>query len=241
MKPALRPVSLLLALPLAAPPQVSGGSEVDFNSRYVWRGIACSDGPVLQANDWVSARGFTLNGWANLVLTQEPQQGEVNSVSASLTYDKEYAGFRLEPLIEYWADRRIARVADPATGELSLNISRSIGPVRVFLLQTVDAFRFRGAAYSETGITRSFAWRGIKTDSTARVGWANREFMDAYVRLPKGALLDAGVEIASTIPVFRTFYVKPHCVWTYLPERRVRQVLRPASLWDAGIAFGVTF
>jgi len=121
-----------------------------------------------------------LNAWANLVLTKEPEQGEVNGVSASLTCDKAYAGFCLEPMREYWADRRIAGVADPPTDELSIDISRSIGAVRVFLLQTVDAFRFRGAVSGRRDRNhQDFCWKGIKTDSTARAGRANRAFTDA--------------------------------------------------------------
>ena len=40
--------------------ELSFGAELDGNSRYVWRGLALSSGPVLQPSAWVSLAGFTL-------------------------------------------------------------------------------------------------------------------------------------------------------------------------------------
>jgi len=226
---------------VAAQAQVSGGFELDFNSRYVWRGLASSDGPALQPDAWVTASGFTLNAWANVNLTTQAEQGGIDSASVSLAYEKEYAGFRFTPMVEYWGDRRIAGISDPPSGEFSVNISHAAGPVGVFLLQTVDSFKFRGATYTETGLTKSFTWGKVTIDATLRVGWANKTFFEAYGSLPAGGLLDAGGEVSSNIPIGKGFYLRPHVVWTYLPEARVRAVFRPGSLADAGIALGFSF
>ena len=45
------------------------GAEMDFNSRYVWRGLLLDDGPVGQPSAWISAFGFTLTAWSNVAMT----------------------------------------------------------------------------------------------------------------------------------------------------------------------------
>src|SRR5262245_60166899 len=55
-------------------PKVTYGFETDFNSRYVWRGIAQSEGPVEQTTAWVSVSGFTFCAWGNMELGRGPQR-----------------------------------------------------------------------------------------------------------------------------------------------------------------------
>jgi hypothetical protein len=219
---------------------VSGSVEPDFNSRYVWRGFAYSQGPVLQENVSLAAKGFTLSAWGNLVLTQEPQQGEINSTSVGLQYAREISGFRLEPMIEYW-NLPIPSLHDPGTGEISLNVSHAAGPVRVFLLQVVDVVHFRGAYYGETGLSRNFKWKCFNTKSNLRIGWANADFLRAYAEVAKAAFLETGGDISSTVTLTKHLYVRPHAEWTYLVDGSVRRAVQPASLWNAGVGLGVTF
>jgi hypothetical protein len=224
----------------AACAQLSGSVEPDFNSRYVWRGFAYSQGSVLQENVSLAAKGFTLSAWGNLVLTQEPQQGEINSTSVGLQYAREISGFRLEPMVEYW-NLPIPGVKDPGTGEISLNVSHAAGPVRVFLLQVVDVVHFRGAYYGETGLSRNLKWKRSNTKANLRIGWANADFLRVYAEFPKPAFLETGGDISSTVTLSRHLYLRPHAEWTYLVDGRVRRAVQPASLWNAGIALGVMF
>jgi hypothetical protein len=136
----------------------------------------------------VTDRGFTLNVWANVNLTTQAEQGGIDSSSVSLAYEKEYAGFRFTPMVEYWGDRRIAGISDPASGEFSINISHPAGPVGLFLLQTVDPFKFRGATYTETGLTKSFTWRKVTIDATAARGVGQQDvFRGLWISARRGA------------------------------------------------------
>src|SRR5262245_19688499 len=58
--------------------KVTYGFETDFNSRYVWRGIALSQGPVEQTTAWVSISGFTFYTWGNMAFKNGPQRGGFN-------------------------------------------------------------------------------------------------------------------------------------------------------------------
>jgi hypothetical protein len=220
--------------------QISGSVEPDFNSRYVWRGFAYSQGAVLQENISLTAKGFTLTGWGNLVLTQEPQQGEINSTAVGLQYMREVSGFRLEPTLEYW-NLPIPSLHDPGTGEISLNISHAAGPVRVFLLQVADVVHFRGAYYGETGLSHNLRWKRFNTRSNLRIGWANASFLRVYANVDQASFLQTGGDISSTVLLTRHLYIRPHAEWTYLVDGKVRRAVQPASLWNAGFGFGVTF
>src|SRR5437867_4356277 len=44
---------------------ITYGAETDFNSGYVWRGIALSNKPVIQPSAWISRSGFTFTAWSN--------------------------------------------------------------------------------------------------------------------------------------------------------------------------------
>ena len=58
----------------------SWAAEVDFNSRYIWRGIAYSKGPVFQPAFSVTHSGFTVSIWSNMVLNNEPGRGRFDQV-----------------------------------------------------------------------------------------------------------------------------------------------------------------
>ncbi len=221
--------------------QLAGGAEGDFNSRYVWRGLAYSEGPVLQGNAWLTYGDLTVNGWGNYVLTDEPQQGTVNSVSASVVWTQDLKGFRLEPMVEYWGDRHIEHIEDPATGELSMRISHATGPIRVFLMQAVDLFSFRGASYGETGISKNFTRYGFKTDVSTRISWGNRLYNETYTGIDRTSLQYVGADITSTYQLREHLYIRPHVEWSFLLDSDLRRILHPASTWNAGIALGTSF
>src|SRR5262245_1281042 len=60
------------------------GAEMDFNSRYVWRGLLLGNGPVAQPSAWISAYGFTFIGWGNVALTSRSGGAGLNTGGAGL-------------------------------------------------------------------------------------------------------------------------------------------------------------
>ena len=53
-------------------------AALDYNSKYVWRGILVTDDPVLQPSITFAFKGFSLNIWANMDLTDvNDNDGEV--------------------------------------------------------------------------------------------------------------------------------------------------------------------
>ncbi len=234
-------IALVIVSAIPARSQLSGGMELDFNSRYTWRGMVYSSGPVLQPDVWISWNNFTLSGWNNADLTHEPQQATFNSASGSLDYSFALGKFQINPMVEYWADRQVRGVVDKPTGEVSVNISHPLGPLIIYLLQAVDVFQYRGAWYGETGASRQFHWKRLTPETSISLGAANRNYLQTYAGVPKAAFVEAGPKVEVKVQLSRHYYLRPHVEWTYLLNNQVRRMVQPASLWSIGGALGVTF
>lgn len=146
---------LLLCLLLAAglPAQnTSWGAEADFNSRYVWRGLTYSRGPVFQPAFWVTRGRVTASLWSNMVLNHEPRRGQFDQVFFSATQERDQRGWKLEPTLQgyYWQGFR--GESNAKTLELSFRASRPVGPLRFFTSHTVDIAGFPGSYIADAGL-----------------------------------------------------------------------------------------
>ena len=63
---ALLCIAGLLAPASAAAQSDTWGVEADVNTRYLWRGIPNSDGPVFQPYVWLTRAGTTVSAWSNM-------------------------------------------------------------------------------------------------------------------------------------------------------------------------------
>ena len=64
------------------------GLDLDSTSRFVWRGLALSDGPAVQPSVWASAFGLTASAWGSALITNEDDRrlGVVNAIGG-VTHD----------------------------------------------------------------------------------------------------------------------------------------------------------
>src|SRR5688572_13068726 len=65
-------------------PAASFGFETDFSSRYVWRGLTLSEGPVQQTSAWVSKGPLTYTLWSNFVLGKGDNRGRFDEVDLTI-------------------------------------------------------------------------------------------------------------------------------------------------------------
>ena len=70
-------VVALWAAPAGA--QVTVGSDVALNSRYMFWGLTLSNRPVVQPDVWLSVAGFTAGAWANVELTKDGGPSDLTS------------------------------------------------------------------------------------------------------------------------------------------------------------------
>ncbi len=79
--------------------QVSVGTDVAFNSHYVWRGLTYTNKFVIQPDVWLSAYGFTAGGWANIEPAKYDDPNDLSESGGLRTGIAE-----IDPWVEYNRD-----------------------------------------------------------------------------------------------------------------------------------------
>jgi hypothetical protein len=217
------------------------GAEMDFNSRYVWRGLLLDDGPVWQPSAWISAFGFTLTAWSNVAMTDASGVAGLNSGGFILAYDRDWEKLRLEAALDSYIGRMSSDIESRNTMEGSLKLSYPAGPLRIFTTQAFDVLAYRGSYFGEAGL--EYAKQITKNTEftiSGRSGWASAKFNDVYIGVNKSAFNFVGVEGALTYYLGQRMYFRPHVEFSSITDRMLRGQLAPANIVNFGLAFGIT-
>ena len=175
----------LLASGVASP--LTAGLEADFVSRYVWHGLALSDGPVLQPSVWASFAGFMLTPWANVALHEDSARAGLNELDFTLDYSRDFSDLTVNPSFSVYLYPNQADAVP--TGELAVALSYSVGPVSAFTDQSFDVIATPGAYFGDAGLSfENELARNLSVEASARAGWASARFNDANIGVNRAAL-----------------------------------------------------
>jgi hypothetical protein len=123
-----------------------------------------------------------------------------------------------------------------------LYLSYSLGPLRLFMKQSVDVRSYRGAYFGEAGLAfdRRVS-RRTKIGGSSGIGWASSTFNRAYFGIDKSALNRLSVEGWLSVHVTPRFYLGPEFRFSTTIDRAVRaEVAQPTYLF-VGLTTGVEF
>lgn len=215
------------------------GFEADFVSQYVWRGIALSEGPVLQPSMWFSFYGATITVWGNFVLNDEADQGQLNELDFNLGYLWEYKSFFGGPLFLFYL---YPNQDAEHTGEWAAVLGFQKGPFKIFTAQAVDFIANPGAYFGLAG--GSFEWDlhpklAIKT--SMGLGWANNVFNEANFGIAGTKLNLFAWTLDLTWYLKDPLYLRPHMKVTTLISSQLRNSVDEPTLISGGMALGVEF
>ncbi len=222
----------------ASEPPVTGGMEVDYVSRYMWRGQRWSRGPVLQPSGWISARDFTFSVWSNFVLGEELQQGKFNEVDFYLSYAGHWGKLTIEPTFQHYVYP--GQNHSPPTGEVALKLAYPlVGGTAFFATQTWDVLEYGGSYFLETGLE----WeREVDARTTAEaaftLGIGSGRFNEVYIGPHVTALNAVVFEAAVTHYLTDKLYIKPHLGISTILDGHLRDQLRGPDTVYAGILVG---
>ena len=217
------------------------GAEMDFNSRYVWRGLLLDDGPVGQPSAWVSAFGFTLTAWSNVAMTNTSGGSGLLSGGLTMAYNRDWEKLKIEAAIEAYTGQQAPDIEAQNTMESSLKLSYPAGPLRIFTTHAFDVLAYRGSYFGEAGL--EYAKQITKSTEftiSVRSGWASAKFNDVYIGVNKSAFNFVGVEGSLTYYLGRRMYFRPHVEFSSITDRILREQLAPANIVSFGLAFGFT-
>lgn len=235
MRPLL--LCLLLARGLAAQNTVWGG-EADFNSRYVWRGLTYSRGPVFQPAMWVTRGPVTASLWSNMALSREPRRGQFDQVFFSVTQERDQRGWKWEPTVQGYYWQGFSGESNAKTVELSVRASRPVGGLRFFTSQTVDVAGFAGSYVGDAGLEGKKSRWGFTWEASGLAAWANATFNRNYVGVERHALNYLQGSIAARKYSKRGWYVRPHAEFVVVAGPPIRRAVESRNLLVGGIAVG---
>jgi hypothetical protein len=231
-------LSSLLATAVALP--LSAGLEADLVSRYVWRGLALSDGPVLQPSVWASFAGLTLTPLANVAFREDSARAGLNELDLTLDYSRDVFDLTVDPSFAMYLYPNQADAAP--TGELAVALSYPVGPISIFTNHSVDLIAAPGAYFGDAGLSfeNEFA-RNLSVEASARAGWASARFNDANLGVNRAALNMAGADLALSWSPGGWFYLRPHAALSVILDRELRAAVASPLLIAGGLAIGRDF
>jgi hypothetical protein len=189
--------------------EISYGAEMDFNDKYLWRGITYDDGFVLQPDVWISYRSFTFGIWGNVAAHGGRRSSKLNEVDLSLSY--EYALLNLEIENSFMFYNYPNQSDSPPTGEFYFGIGYPIGDLKLVTNFSLDVVEYAGAFFSETGIEfNESLTKELSLNSSLILGWASRKFNEIYAGILKAAMNTISANIDFTYYPIAFLYLKPH-------------------------------
>ena len=218
---------------------LSWGYESDFNPRYVWRGIAYSEGSVAQTSTWFTTKGTTFGVWANTNL--ESVDGKnTNEIDYYVSRELNWRNLTVEPMFQYYTYRH--QEDSPSTGELDFKFSLPLGKTTLFSTQAFDVIEYAGAYYGDIGLglSRTLGSR-VEMESAVSLGWGSSKFNETYLGPRKWAVNLAAVDIGLTYTSGNGLYWRPHLSYTRLLDSALRESVDDSSILNLGLAVGMEF
>jgi hypothetical protein len=222
------------------------GAEFDFNSRYIWRSLAFSQGPVWQPSVWAGISGFSVSAWGNFVLDKGPNVRQFNEWDYRFSYAKKLGRLTVEPAFTIYSYPNQIESETPTTGEVELLLSAELGPVTLETAHFFDVWENSGGYIGEVGIeVERKPLAGLTVTSAARVMFANAKFNAYYVPLRKPAVNSFVLELRLTYAVSEAISFRPHIEWNQILDEDLSGALAvsrsvsegKSSLLNFGIAF----
>jgi len=216
---------------------VSWGIEADFNSKYLWRGINCNDGLVIQPNLWVEYKNFSVEFWGNITAYDRFHSTLRHEMDLLLSYNWSLGSFEIDHsvMFYYYPGQDDA----PPTGEAYFGISFPFGNFSLLSNVTADFLRYPGSLYLEHGLSYETGLSdNFVVGSSAIFGWANGKFYETYVAEIETSVNMISLNADLTYTNNSMFYFKPHVQISRVLGKQLIPYLG-AYPWFCGIMSGI--
>jgi hypothetical protein len=228
------------------------GAESDFNSKYVWRSLAFSQGAVWQPSAYVGFSGLTFQVWSNFVLNgAEANHHQFNEIDYRFSYKYTIGDFTIEPAYTIYSYPNQDKSLSPTTGETEIQIAYAMGDFTLETTHFFDVQANKGGYVGELGLQfEKETGAGLTLAAAARLLFANATFNAYYIQSGlAGGLYSFVLELGATYVFAGGFYLRPHLEWNNILDSNVRAAvetsdgisLRKPSLFNIGIAAGFSF
>lgn len=195
-------------------------AETDICSRYYYKGVALSSGPVLQPGFSLSAGNLTAGVWGSLgrndgrpfTLCETDIYASYEFSLSSITFNNKLAAY-LYPEAEGYPD----------TGEYILLCSVSNQGITAFSEVSIDLIAYRGAFVVTHGAAYSRSlFPGAELESTLSVSWAGSRYNGVNYGVEKTAMNCAQADLGLIYSMQGGVYLNPHFHYFFTIDKELR-------------------
>jgi hypothetical protein len=210
-------------------------AEADFNSRYVWRGLAFSDGAVWQPSLAIAYADLSFTVWGNYDLDGTWPGPRWNETDLTLSYSHSWGRWTLGATVQSYLYP--VSLGQPNTAEVALQGGYALGEFELILRQTVDVAAYPGAYYGELAPTWTHDFRtNLTLTANATLAWTTGGFTDAYAQVEAGGFYLVSAEAALKWGWTRNLSLRPHLAVSHLLQDALRQSVSEPNLVWVGVA-----
>jgi hypothetical protein len=216
---------------------VSWGLEADFNSKYLWRGITCNDGLIIQPNLWVEYKNLSVEFWGSITAYDRYHSTLRHEMDLLLSYNWRLGNLEIDHsvMFYYYPGQDDA----PPTGEAYLGLSYPVAGFFVLSNVTADFLRYQGSLYFEHGLAYEHGVSdNLVVGCSAILGWANRKFYQTYIAEIETSVNMISLNADITFTNKSMFYFKPHIQISRVLDKRLIPFLGTYP-WFCGILMGI--
>lgn len=209
------------------------GAEADARSRFVWRGVAWSRGPVLQPSAWASASGWSADVWCNVALAE--RRSLPSAVVASIERSIEWRALRIAPRIVGYDMPSPSHARTTAEGELSGAID--LDAFEIVSTHSFDVGAAPGAYFGTAGIAFEHERGPLTLAISGDVAWASAPLYREYFARDAFGVYLAEAALSFRWDIGDVLYAAVRAEGSALLSPALRRASEP-TLLSAGAAFG---
>ena len=228
--------------------------NLDYFSKYVWRGLNIVDGPVFQPFLTFGYKGFSLGIWGNQDWTNvNGDAGEFSEVNLSVEYSREWEDFFIDVgVLNYRYPTSEADPNDPnsekekATTEVygALGLNVPLYPT-VTLYRDVDEVDGTYVSLSVEQDIEEILDRSptvsLSIDFKAALGWGSEGHNDFYYGVDDSAFTDALFSLGFPVEIGDHVTLTPSVSYTILLDQEIRKKNRDDDSLVAGVSLSLGF
>jgi hypothetical protein len=217
----------------------SGGVQFCATNKYIWRGIPCYEGFLLQPDAWVTYKNLTLEVWNNTMLSAKNGEDKRHELDAILTYEYNLKNLSLKGFFDYY--HYINQPDVPSTGELGCVLNYPFGIIKAVATVGVDVIEFSGATYMEAGIElEKELGSNLTIFSSLMLGSGSKKFNEANVGLSESALNFIAVEGHLTYSTSNGWYLQPTVLFSQTMNDDLKEYINQHNT-SVGLTIGKEF
>lgn len=219
-------------------PEVS--AQVEMVSRYLWRGLALSEGSVIQPSLSMSVGNLQCSVWSNIAFDHTTDLSQLNEVDLHVSTSREVGGFSLEPSLQLYTFPNQEEA--PTTVELRMSVAREIGFFTFSLAHNVDILEYGGASFSEgTLALDNELVPGLAFGGMISLGFGPSFFTDVNYALPVQSVQILSGQVSCNYAIAEILSIQPYAGFARILNEEVRSQVEEADFRTFGVIVGVTY